>query len=306
MLRPMKTPDLWQVSVTASREAEEAVAALLERLFGKGASIYSPEDQAVSVATVYVQQQHERVLAKRAALEAGLQFLADCDLNIGAPRISISKVRREDWSTSWRRYFKTLEFGSALLIKPTWTRRQARPGQAVVTLDPGLSFGTGQHPTTAFCLEQLVEARKSGQPQAFLDIGAGSGILAIAAVKLGYRPVLALDNDPTAVRVAKANARKNRIEDKLTIRRQDLVKMPLASNAQYQLICANLVMDLLITQRRRIINRLALSGRLVLSGILARQFAEVKQAYEQDGMRLEVSRSKGEWTSGVFVCAPGN
>jgi ribosomal protein L11 methyltransferase len=297
----MKTAPLWQISITCAREADEAVAALLERLFGKGASIFSPEDQPVSVATVYSSQKRERVLAKREALDAGLKFLSGCDLNLGPAKVAIRKVRREDWSTSWRKFFKTLKFGSALLIRPTWSQSRAQPGQAVVTLDPGLSFGTGQHPTTGFCLKQLVQLRKSGQAQSFLDIGTGSGILAIAAVKLGYAPVIALDNDPVAVRVAKANARKNRVHHKLVIKRQDLTNLPLESPVDYDLIGANLIMDLLVSGRQRILNRLSMEGTLVLSGILTRQFAEVQRVYERGGLRMQVFQTEGEWTSGAFT-----
>src|ERR1041385_6059882 len=130
----MKITPLWQISVTCSNESAEAVAALLERLFGKGASIFFPEDQAIGIATVYSQQKRDHVFSKREALQAGLTFLSGCDLAVGPGRISMTKVRQADWSTSWRKYFKVLEFGQSLLIKPTWSKRRARLGQAVVTL----------------------------------------------------------------------------------------------------------------------------------------------------------------------------
>src|SRR5439155_23112501 len=116
--------------------------------------------------------------------------------------------------------------GLALLLKPSWSRCRARRGQAVVVLDPGLSFGTGQHPTTRFCLEQIVARRTQDRGQSFLDMGTGSGILAIAAAKLGYHPVAAFDVDAHAVRIARANARKNGVADTLHPRRQDLRQLP--------------------------------------------------------------------------------
>src|SRR4051812_37272466 len=161
----MKLQALWQISLTVSREAEEATASLLERLFAKPASTYAPDSQDTSVVTVYSTQPGAEVRDKEASLEAGLRFIADCGLDPGPGTIEMRKVRREDWATSWKKYFKIIEIGPRLLIKPSWSKRRPRSGQAVVTLDPGLSFGTGQHPTTSFCLQQLVRTRKSGQVQ---------------------------------------------------------------------------------------------------------------------------------------------
>jgi ribosomal protein L11 methyltransferase len=295
----MKAQTLWQVSVTTAKEAEDAVAALLERLFGQRASIFSAESGSTSTATIYSAKTRQLVHSKRDALEAGLKHLANCGLDLPDAQVLIRKVPREDWSASWKKHFKVLEIGSELVIKPSWSKRRAKRGEAVVTLDPGLSFGTGQHPTTAFCLEQLVAARKEGS--SLLDIGSGSGILAIAAVKLGYKPVRALDNDPTAVRVAKANARQNRVEHKLTITRQDLTRLSAKSTSLWDVICANLTQDLLLSEHDRILARLRPGGRLVLAGLLVSQFPAVVEAYTAAGLRLDAAREEAEWKSGAFI-----
>lgn len=299
----IKEGPLWQISVTIPREAEEATAALLERVFGEIASIYAPESEVQSVATVYSYRRVESIQAQRKALMAGLRLIADCGLEIGRPKVRIQKVPREDWTTSWKKYFKTIEIGHALLIRPSWSKRRLRPGQALVTLDPGLSFGTGQHATTAFCLEALVGARKTGHPESFLDIGTGSGILAIAAVKLGYAPVRAFDNDALAVRVATANARKNRVEGRLELRKADLTKLPVrpVRGRRYTLICANLVQDLLLSESQRISNWVEKGGQLVLAGLLWHQFQAVADVYCQRGFRLERAQRQGEWKSGAFT-----
>jgi ribosomal protein L11 methyltransferase len=197
-----------------------------------------------------------------------------------------------------------IEIGTALLIKPSWNRRKPRKGQGMVVLDPGLSFGTGQHATTGFCLRQLVaksnhETRNS--KQSFLDIGTGSGILAIAAAKLGYSPVYAFDFDPESVRVARANARKNGVLGKIQITRQDLTRIPQRSIKKYDIVCANLISNLLIAERERIISRLKPDGTLVLAGILKTEFSLVNSAYEQAGLKLIASRAEKEWRSGAFV-----
>lgn len=298
---PVKSRPLWQISVTTSREAEEAVVELLERLFGQPASSYTADNQEVSTATVFVAWPIEQVRSRRADLQAGLDRIANIGLAPGPGEIRTRKVSREDWTTSWKKYFKTLHIGKALLIKPSWSREPGAKGQAVVTLDPGLSFGTGQHATTSFCLRQIVRTRKVGRAQSFLDVGTGSGILAIAAVKLGYHPVRAFDNDPMAVRVAKANARKNRCESRLSIVRQDLTRLSRDSTQRFSLICANLVQDLLLSERERLLGRLQADGKLVLSGLLKHQFEAVRAAYEEAGLLLQVVDTKGEWRSGAFV-----
>jgi ribosomal protein L11 methyltransferase len=207
----------------------------------------------------------------------------------------------EDWAESWKRHFKPLAIGDVLLIKPSWSRRRPRPGQAVVVLDPGLSFGTGQHPTTAFCLAQLAAGHESGRKLSFLDVGTGSGILAIAAAKLGFAPVHALDNDPAAVRIAKENARLNGVAAAVQIRRADLTRLPRQSPRRYDLICANLLAELLVSQAPRILARLSPGGRLVLAGILAAEFGAVRSAYERAGLRLIATQTDKEWQSAVFA-----
>jgi ribosomal protein L11 methyltransferase len=136
--------------------------------------------------------------------------------------------------------------------------------------------------------------------QSFLDLGAGSGILAIAAAKLGCQPVRAIDFDPEAVRVARANARANRVHNKLRIARGDVAKLPLHTKQQYDLICANLISNLLIAERRRIAAQLNHRGTLVLAGILKQEFAQVRTAFEELGLKLVSSKCQREWRSGSF------
>jgi ribosomal protein L11 methyltransferase len=303
----VKEDSLWQISVATSTEAEEAVAALLERLFGQSSSVYLPDESTEPVVTVFATKPSERALAKREALEAGLQYIVDSGLNIGPAKISMRKVRRRDWAESWKKYFTTIEIGRDLLIKPSWSRRKPKPGQAVVVLDPGLSFGTGQHPTTAFCLEQITVSRvRDSHGQSFLDIGTGSGLLAIAAVKLGYHPVRAIDHDPVAVRVARQNAKINSVTARLTITHSDLTRLPLNPRTRFCVIAANLIDSLLIEHSKRIIKQVHPDGKLVLSGILDAQFPAVQKAYEAAGLKLTISKVGNGWRSGTFVFNTGD
>jgi ribosomal protein L11 methyltransferase len=171
-----------------------------------------------------------------------------------------------------------------------------------VTLDPGLAFGTGHHPTTAYCLQEIVRNRpiKPSVAPSFLDVGTGSGILPIAAAKFGYGPIVAVDNSPESVAVARANIRRNRVSHKIQLLIKD-IRRAAPARGRYDLVCANLIGDLLVEQRLRLTSSVVFEGRLVLAGILAAEFAGVQAAYEKMGMRLEGSSQSGEWRSGTFV-----
>lgn len=297
----MKAKNLWRISIVTGAEAEEAIVELFGRLFPQSASVWANAETKATIVTVYCTRQTDWNAAKRDALKQGLETIRACGLDIGLGRIEAKSIRHEDWAESWKRHFKPISIGSRLLIKPSWSRRKPVAGQAVVVLDPGLSFGTGQHATTSFCLRELTRNRRAQQSQALLDIGTGSGILAISAAKLGYAPVEAFDFDPDAVVCAKVNTRRNRVESRIQLHRGDLTKLPLKSTRRFDIVCANLICDLLLAERQRILNRLKPDGVLVLAGILQTQFAQVQSAYEKAGMKLIRSRVEKEWESGAFI-----
>jgi ribosomal protein L11 methyltransferase len=297
----MKPTALWQISITTRPEAEDAVAQLLERAFGQTASSYTDAETQLAVVSVYTPTSPDWSPARQKALAAGLRQIGRSGLELGPGRITRKRIRRQDWVESWKRHFQPLEIGSALLLKPSWSRRRPRKGLEVIVLDPGLSFGTGRHPTTAFCLRQLVARRRGAPTQSCLDVGTGSGILAIAAVKLGYAPVHAFDFDPESIRVARANAQRNGVAARIRFQRQDLTKLPCRDVRQYSLICANLMASLLMAERRRILARLHKDGVLVVAGILEAQFAPVQRTFELDGLRLMAARTQKEWRSGAFA-----
>ena len=292
-----KNQPLWRISVATTPEAEDAIVELLQRLLGPGATAYTDLETGRTTVALYLARKPEPAL--HATLSAGLADIRRCGLKTGPGRISVRKIRRAEWAEAWKRHFKPIEIGSALLIKPGWSRRRPRKGQAVIVLDPGLGFGTGQHPTTAFCLRQVAARRDPAVRQSFLDIGTGSGILAVAAARLGYSPVEAIDCDPEAVRAARANARRNRVLDRIRLRRADLTRLP-SPRAQYDLICANLISTLLVSERQRILAHLTADGTLVIAGILKTEFAAVRKTFEAAGLALVASRAEREWRSGAF------
>ena len=294
----MKT--LLKISVTTTSEAEETISSVLEKIIGQPAFVYVDAEKQTTVASVYASKKSDWSADRQASLRRELQQLRAGGVPLGSGRISVAKVRREDWAESWKRHFKPIEIGSALLLKPSWSRRRPKKNQAVVVLDPGLSFGTGQHPTTRFCLEQLVAARKPGEVQGFLDIGTGSGILAIAAARLGYRPVAGTDFDPQAIRIARENAKQNEALGQVRLVCRDLLREPIRSRRKYDLVCANLIFDLLLEGSARIASRLKPDGVLVLAGILRAQFPQVRSEYEKHGLRLIRSKAENEWVAGAF------
>ena len=346
----MKRQTLWRVSVITAPEAEDAIAELLSAVLGRPAVAYFDNESGHSTIMVYLRQKLDSPGRVREEIFTGLKRIKSCGLKTGPGKIVISRLRQEDWAESWKRHFKPIEIklknrkdelceslsfkrsgtrttkrprirvtrpsetlGRSLLVKPSWSKRKPHKGGAVVVLNPGLSFGTGHHPTTAFCLREIVacsvgdvrqqSSHRLDGTKSFLDLGTGSGILAIAAAKLGYSPVKAIDFDPEAVRIARANARANRVHQKLKILYGDVTKLPVCPRRPrqgYDLVCANLVSDLLMAERRRIAAQLNTDGTLVLAGILKSDFRLVRKAYENLGLKLVSRRSKKEWCSGSF------
>ena len=294
----MKTGTLWRVAVATNPEAEEAVSELLQNRFSLSPSTYIDAESGLTTVSVYLRR---RPADFRAGLRRDLARFPQGGLKVDPGTISLRKIHSRDWAESWKRHFPPLEIGRHLLVKPSWSRRRAQPGQAEIVLDPGLSFGTGQHPTTLFCLRQLAAHRNAGVAPSFLDLGTGSGILAIAAVKLGYRPVRGLDFDPASIRIARANARTNGVRSRANLRVADIRRLPIDSKLQYDVVCANLTADLLKSECARIAARVKPAGVLVLAGILAKELAEVARAYARAGFKMVTTRIDKEWQGAAFV-----
>lgn len=292
---------LWQLSVSLKEQAvEEAVAELLSSRFGQPASSYTDFETGRTIVSIYLERKPEWSRVARQALTTALKAIE----LLGRHRsvsCRLTRLQPRDWAEAWKRHFKPLQIGSKLLIQPSWSRRRPKRGQLSVVLDPGMSFGTGQHPTTAFCLTALVRSRRSGREQSFLDVGTGSGILAICAAKLGYHPVRAVDVDEQAILIARSNARANGVSKSIRFECRDLSSLESSGASPYSVVCANLLADLLLSQRERLISLVATGGIIVVAGILRREFQQIRDAYEATGLRLLSSRAQKEWRSGCFL-----
>ena len=202
----------------------------------------------------------------------------------------------EDWKFSYRKHFKVEVISPRLVVRPPWESVAPAPGQKVLTLDPGIAFGTGQHPTTRACLDAIDALAAEDAGRTFLDVGCGSGILAIAAALEGFREVRGFDNDPDAVRNANENAAANGLGEFFF--EGDLSAPGVAAPAD--VVAANVLAPVLVRFAREVGAFVNPGGRLILSGILDEQYGEVRDAYAALGFAEISSRLIGEWRTGLF------
>jgi ribosomal protein L11 methyltransferase len=214
---------------------------------------------------------------------------------------AVSELPREDWTETWKRFFHTFRVSPRLVVTPVWEKVPPVPGEIVLEIDPGMSFGTGYHGTTRACLEFIDVLSQRLPGVSVLDVGTGSGILAMAAWKFGFRPVLACDNDPQAVLIAKENLERANCAGVTTF---DADLEHYAPAVGSRIVIANILAPVLIRFAPRLKSFLIhddTPAYLLLSGILDTQFAEVRQCFEALGFTCEQTRTIDVWTSGIFV-----
>ena len=202
-------------------------------------------------------------------------------------------IEQEDWQNGWRKYYHPLEIGRRLAVVPSW--QEYDTDRVKLMLDPGLAFGTGGHETTSLCLEALDELVQGGERM--LDIGTGSGILAIAALKLGAASAEGVDIDPVAVRTAVENAALNQVEDRFSGLVGDLSDQ---ASGTYQIITANIVANAIISLSPAVPGLLAEGGHFIASGIIDTRADEVEEALRAAGLAVAARKEKRGWV--CFVC----
>ena len=207
--------------------------------------------------------------------------------------LSCEGVKQEDWENGWKQYYHAMEIGRRLAIVPSW--ETCTTSRAVITLDPGMAFGTGTHETTALCLETLDEHVRGGER--VLDIGTGSGILAIAALKLGAAVAEGVDIDPVAVRTAGENAALNGVQDKLTVLVGDLSDK---ASGKYDIITANIVANAILSLAPAVPGLMAEGATFIASGIIDSRKDEVIAGLEKAGLAVVEVKEKRGWE--CIVC----
>jgi ribosomal protein L11 methyltransferase len=215
------------------------------------------------------------------------------------PRLTWRWQPNEDWEREWRRGLAPRKVSNRLIVKPSWTEWEASPGEVVVQIDPQMAFGTGEHATTRSCLRLLDDALRPGDR--VLDIGSGSGILAIAAALLGAREVVAVESDPDANLNARDNFVLNCAADRIQLHERLADAPLLASLGFFDVILANILSGVIRPLLPALRDALAPGGRLIVSGILDRERDEVVAAAETAGLGLRREELEEEWWSGLMA-----
>lgn len=292
-----------ELSVAVWPEATESAADVLRRYVPAGVSIEPPfeaidEDGGVAVerhAPVRLRAWLPDDGAARATVAALRQELRELGDAIARP-LRTRAVEDEAWAEAWKRYFPVLRVGRRLVVRPPWRRYRARRGDVVIELDPGMAFGTGQHETTRLCLAALEERTEPGAT--VLDVGCGSGILAIAAALLGAASVDAIDVDAVAVRVAVENVDRNGVSEVVRVARGSLGEawpFETPPDGRYDVVLANLSSRLVRDLAAVLVGALRAGGTLLASGLIAEYEAACRQALMAAGGRLVEVRSDGAW-----------
>ena len=216
-------------------------------------------------------------------------------MDFGTLEATRRTIEGDDWIDVWKKHFRPLHIGECVVVVPAWIDYTREAGEVVVTLDSNMAFGTGEHETTSLCLEALQEVIREGD--VVIDVGCGSGILGIAAAKLGAKVCYLTDIDPVAVESARHNALKNGVSQKCIVAHSDL----LADTAlQADVVLANITAEILVRLASSIPKNLKEGGTLILSGIIADRLSLVKEAFAAQELALFAERRKGEWYALVY------
>lgn len=297
-----------EISLTVDPEQAEAVSELLNRYVSNGVVVESgvtfndPEDEGTPFGPVRVFGYliiDERIEETRQRIEEGLWYLGRIAESVSAklPEPSFRPIQDEDWMTAWKQHYRPILIGKRLLILPAWIE-DPNQGRIAVKIDPSMAFGTGTHPTTQLCMELLEDTVQPGKP--VIDVGCGSGILSIGALKLGASHALAVDIDNAAVRSTKENAQANAVLEKVEtgVGSVSEIKAGQFSIRQAPLVLANILAPVIIRLfSAGLGDLLEPGGKMVLSGILDSQAEEVVRAAESVGLQRIDQRQISDWVA---------
>lgn len=288
-----------EIALTVAPEHADDAADVLATLGHQGVSISRddiqpdhwdegelPEPTSVTVRAYLANDGSAE--AARAELDTALSVR-------GYPPARYTLVDDQDWADAWKAFYHTSRVGRRIVVRPAWEEYSPQPDDVVISLDPGMAFGTGTHATTRLCLMSLEDLLIPGDK--VLDLGCGSGILAIAAVKLGAAHVLAIDIDPLAADISRENAEVNGVADRMTAQ-QGTLETVLHAPRRFDLLLANILARIIIQMCDEGLGDIVRpGGRAIFSGIILEQVEDVKTALARAGYQVTFVRTEGDWVS---------
>ncbi len=295
-----------EITILTPPEMTEAISNFLEEMGTGGVFQDIPIEDSFnaratsSEETIKSYLPWNRNVKKEVDIISGyLDSLSSLFPRLKKPVLSTNTIVDPDWGEQWKKYFKPLRMSYNIVIKPTWERYTPSGSDIVVDIDPGMAFGTGQHPSTRMCIlaiEDLILKDASREEKTVLDIGTGTGILAICSAKLGARAVTGIDNDPLAVEIASKNIVINGVEDRVNIIEGDIA----LCTGGFDLIVANLISGMLIEFHRHLISLMNPGGYLIASGITEQDAKEIEETFLRGGAEIYHAETEKEWVCYTF------
>lgn len=301
----------YELTIDTTSDASELVAEILTELGSNGIGIYDNRDLLGLADSGVVWDYMEEHLIKDdgkaqvkgyfevnniqevlSELDKKLAFLKEnCPFDYGTLDISKTLVDDEDWVNNWKQYYKPIQEGRVTIV-PEWIDYEAKEGEYIVKIDPGMAFGTGEHESTKMCL-MLLQAL-GVEDKSVIDVGTGSGILALASAKLGAKFVEAYDIDDNAVKSAKENCVLNNLQDKIYVANANLLDK---TTGKFDIVLANITADVLIMLSNSLGDYLKKDGIVIISGIILKREDDVKKAFEDNGFKVLQRINMGEWVA---------
>ncbi|WP_461199693.1 50S ribosomal protein L11 methyltransferase [Clostridioides difficile] len=303
-----------EVTIKTTTEAVEPITNILYEQGAGGAVIEDPKDFLFQKKNeldwdyveeeVFKKNEEDDVLIKTYVSEEKnvMEFveiikqkvlgLKDFGIDIGEGSVSLDQVNEADWANAWKAYYKPTKVGQRVVVKPTWEDYAMQDGDLIIELDPGMAFGTGTHETTSMCIREL--EKYVNKDSKVFDIGCGSGILAIAAAKLGTKEVVAVDLDEVAVKVAKENVLENKVEKSVSVMHGNLTDV---IKDKADVIVANIIADIIKILAKDVQNFMKEDAIFISSGIILDKVEEVKESLIENGFEIVEVQKLGEWSA---------
>lgn len=303
-----------EVTIKTTTEAVEPITNILYEQGAGGAVIEDPKDFLFQKKNeldwdyveeeVFKKNEEDDVLIKTYVSEEKnvMEFveiikqkvlgLKDFGIDIGEGSVSLDQVNESDWANAWKAYYKPTKVGQRVVVKPTWEDYTMQEGDLIIELDPGMAFGTGTHETTSMCIREL--EKYVNKDSKVFDIGCGSGILAIAAAKLGAKEVIAVDLDEVAVKVAKENVIENKVEENVSVMHGNLTDV---IKDKADVIVANIIADIIKILAKDVQNFMKEDAIFISSGIILDKVEEVKESLIENGFEIVEVQKLGEWSA---------